>query len=430
MKKAFLLTVLLCSINSLIAQKKITTLHLKAGDVAIQGNMEAETITKEFRKGRFGEWTYTVLAFEKPVTNAQQLALKGMGIELLSYLPDNSYQVRMKRMPMFSQLFGAGVRAMINMPGSAKLGRELNTLLLSQQPETMMLLNLQLQPGVKWNEVNETLIGYEVVLTKSDYLNQGLAQVNVPAKNIALVSELPFVSYLNYSHLKTEILNGRERMMFGLTNLTSLEAGGRNLTGTGIAIGIGDDSDPSHVDNNRNLINRNPSHISFNHGRLVTGSVGGAGLINERYKGVVSNSLLIADYFSNVLTKSNTYFTDYNMTVTNNSYYTGLVGCPGNSDYNELSVYVDQQMYSNPFLQHIFAAGNDGLRVCSPYPLSYGTIKSGFQIGKNSLAVGNYSIDSDNLETNSSRGPVHDGRIKPEIIASGSNVVSTSRYNA
>src|SRR5687768_17395071 len=77
MKKAFLLTVLLCSINSLIAQKKITTLRLKAGDIAIQGNMEAETITKEFRKGRFGEWTYTVLAFEKPITNIQQLALKG-----------------------------------------------------------------------------------------------------------------------------------------------------------------------------------------------------------------------------------------------------------------------------------------------------------------------------------------------------------------
>ncbi|MBP6688088.1 MAG: hypothetical protein KA160_09530, partial [Lacibacter sp.] len=157
MKKAFLLTVLLCSINSLIAQKKITTLRLKAGNVAILGNMEAETITKEFRKGRFGDWVYSVLAFEKPVTNAQQLSLKGMGIELLSYLPDNSYQVRLKRMPLFSQLYAAGVRAFIHMPGSAKLGRELTTLLPAQQPETILLLNLQLQTGVKWNEVKETL---------------------------------------------------------------------------------------------------------------------------------------------------------------------------------------------------------------------------------------------------------------------------------
>jgi len=381
MKKACLLTVLLCSINSLIAQKKITTLRLKAGDIAIQGNMEAETITKEFRKGRFGEWTYSVLAFEKPVTNTQQQALKGMGIELLSYLPDNSYQVRMKRMPMFSQLFGAGIRAMFNMPGSAKLGRELNTLLSSQQPETILLLNLQLQPGVRWNEVKETLAGYEVVLTKSDYLNQGLAQVNIPAKNITAVGNLPFVSFINASFLQSTPLNQRERGLFGLTNLTSSEVAGRNLSGLGTAVGIGDNADPLHLDNTKNVLNRNPSYISSNHGRQVTGVVGGDGLIEERYKGVAPNSLLIVDLFDYILTKSATYFTDFGMTVTNNSYFTGLTGCPGNSDYNELSVYADQQIYNNPFLQHIFSAGNDGGRTCSGYPISFATIKSGYQVG-------------------------------------------------
>lgn len=429
MKKTFLLTVLLCSINSLIAQKKITTLRLKAGDVAIQGNMEAETITKEFKKGRFGEWTYTVLAFEKPVTNAQQLALKGMGIELLSYLPDNSYQVRMKRMPMFSQLFGAGVRAMINMPGAAKLGRELNTLLPSQQPETILLLNLQLQPGVKWNEVKETLAGYDVVLIKSDYLNQGLAQVNIPAKNISAVSNLPFVSFINASFLQPTPLNQRERGLFGLTNLTSSEVAGRNLSGLGTTVGIGDNADPLHLDNTKNVLNRNPSYISNNHGRQVTGVVGGDGLIEERYKGVAPNSLLIVDYFDLMLTKSATYYTDFGMTVTNNSYFNGLTGCPGNSDYNELSVYVDQQIYNNPFLQHIFAAGNDGGRICSGYPISFATIKSGYQVGKNVLDVADYHVGNDVLNLSSSKGPVEDGRLKPEITASGVAVFTTSNNN-
>jgi hypothetical protein len=430
MKKALLLIVLLCSSISLLAQKKITTLRLKSGDISVQANMDAETITNEFRKGRFGEWTYTVLSFEKPVTNTQQLALKGMGVELLSYIPDFSYQVRMKRMPQFSQLFGAGVRAMISMPGSVKLGRELSGWMAEQRPETSLLLSLQLLPNVNWSDVNQTLSEYGVILVKSDYLNQGLAQVNISSKNVHAVSELPFIGYLNYSNFKPEVLNGRERMMFGLTNLTNSEAGGRNLSGNGISIGIGDDANPNHIDNDRTLINRNPSFISYNHGRLVTGSVGGAGLINERYKGVVSNSILIADYYSNIITKSATYFADYNMTVTNNSYYLGLSGCLGNGDYNELSTYVDQQLLSNPFLQHIFAAGNDGDRTCSPFSVSFGTIKSGFQVAKNVLDVGNYSIDTDELESNSSRGPVHDGRIKPEIIASGSNVVSTSVNNS
>ena len=429
MKKAFLLTVLLCSITALIAQKKVTTLRLKAGDVAIQGNMEAETITKEFRKGRFGEWTYSVLAFEKPVTNAQQLALKGMGIELLSYLPDYSYQVRMKRMPMFSQLFGAGVRAMINMPGSAKLGRELNTILPSQQTETMLLLNLQLQPGVKWNEVKETLAGYQVSLTKSDYLNQGLAQVNIPAKNISAVSNLPFVAFMNISHLQPTELNQRERGLFGLTNLTSSEVAGRNLSGLGTTVGIGDNANPLHLDNTKNVINRNPSFITNNHGRAVTGVVGGDGLIEERYRGVAPNSQLIVDYFDYMLTKSATFFTDFGMTVTNNSYFTGLNGCPGNSDYNELSVYVDQQIYNNPFLQHIFSAGNDGERTCSGYPISFATIKSGYQVGKNVLDVADYHVGTDVLNLSSSKGPVEDGRLKPEITASGVAVFSTNSNN-
>ncbi len=430
MKKAFLLTVLLCSINSLIAQKKITTLRLKAGDVAIQGNMEAETITKEFRKGRFGEWTYTVLAFEKPVTNAQQLALKGMGVELLSYLPDNSYQVRMKRMPMFSQLFGAGVRAMTQLPGNLKLSAELQGQLTKQLPFEDITVHVQLYSQINWNDVYPALSALEIVLKNTSRVNQGLLEIVIPVKNVAQLSEFPFISFLSLSNKTFQLLNGRERGMFGLTNLTSSEVLGRNLSGNGVTVGVGDDSNPTHIDNDRNLINRNPAYISLNHGRMVAGTIMSNGIVNERVRGAAGNVRVVADNFDLILSKSATYYTDYNMNVTNNSYYFGLAWCPGDGEYNELSNYVDQQMFFNPFLQHIFAAGNDGTLTCSPYPVSFGTIKSGYQVGKNTLDVGDYSIDSDNLNASSSRGPVKDGRLKPEIIASGSNVVSTGPNNA
>lgn len=429
MKKTFLLTVLLYSSFSLFAQKKATTLRLKNGDIPVQANMTADNINQEFRKGRFGEWTYNVLSFEGPVTNAQQLALKGMGIELLTYLPDNSYQVRMKRMPLFSQLYGAGVRAMISMPGSAKLGRELKETVTTKHPDAPLVLSLQLLPGIKWGEVSAILSGYDIVLTKSDYLNQGLAQVNIPAKNVAVVSELPFVAFLNISNLQSQELNQRERGLFGLTNLTNSEVGGRNLSGNGTTIGVGDNANPLHIDNTKNIINRNPVFVTNNHGRAVAGVVSGDGIIEERYRGVAVNSLLVTDYFDYILTKSGTYFTDFGMTVTNNSYFTGLAGCPGNGDYNELSVYVDAQIYNNPFLQHIFSAGNDGGLICRSYPLSFATIKSGYQVGKNVLDVADYHVGTDVLNLSSSKGPVEDGRLKPEITASGVNVITTSVNN-
>nr|WP_294905369.1 S8 family serine peptidase [uncultured Lacibacter sp.] len=429
MKKTFLLATLLFTSFLLQAQKRATTLRLINGDIPVQGNMTAENMNQEFRKGRFGEWTYNVLAFESPVTHAQQVALKGMGIEILGYLPDNSYQVRMKRMPLFSQLYGAGVRAMISMPGSAKLGRELKQSITTKHPDAPLVLSLQLLPGFKWSEVSATLSGYGIVLTKSDYLNQGLAQVNMPAKNVALVSELPFVAYMNVSNMQPHELNQRERGLFGLTNLTSSEVIGRNLSGNGVTVGIGDNANPLHLDNTKNVINRTPVFISGNHGRVVTGVVGGDGLIEERYKGAAPKSTLVVDNFDYILTKSSTYFTDFGMTVTNNSYYNGLAGCIGNSDYNELSVYVDGQIYNNPFLQHIFSAGNDGGLICNSFPISFATIKSGYQVGKNVLDVADYHVGTDVLNLSSSKGPVKDGRLKPEITASGVNVISTSTNN-
>ncbi|MFT3845623.1 MAG: S8 family serine peptidase [Lacibacter sp.] len=428
-RKKTLLGVLFLSISlSIHAQKTVSTLRLKTGDQLVKGNMTAEQVTQEFRKGRFAGITYSLLFFEKPLTLSQQQQLKNIGVELLSYLPDNCYQARMKQVPALAQLYQLGVRAAMNMPGAFKLGVELKEQMAGNISDAPLLISLQLLPGVKWNEVQPMLTFYGVTLSKADYLNQGLAQVIVPGNKISSLSELPFIAYINVSNLKSEPLNQREKGMFGLTNLTGAEVAGRNLNGTGIAIGIGDNADPLHIDLIKDVINRNPTYVPVNHGRMVAGTVGGDGIIEEKYAGVATKSLLITDYYDYVLTKSALYYSDYNMTVTNNSYYTGLANCPGNSMYNELSVYVDEQMYNNPFLQHIFAAGNDGTKTCSPYPASFATIKSGYQVGKNSLDVGDYSISSDNLNTSSSRGPVNDGRIKPEIIASGSQV-TTTYYN-
>lgn len=430
-RKKSLLAILLLSFSvTLTAQKTVSNLRLKSGVVAVKGNMTAELVNQEFKKGRFAGTTYTLLVFEKPLTFGQQQQLKSIGVELLSYLPDNCYHVRMKQVPALAQLYQIGVRATMNMPGSLKLGEELKEQVNGNVSDAPLLINLQLLPGVKWNDVQPMLAFYGVTLSKADFLNQGLAQVMVSGNRIASISELPFIAYINVSHLKPEPLNQRERGMFGLTNLTSSEVAGRRLSGQGVTIGAGDDSDPgSHIDNEINVFNHNPSFIQNTHGKRVYGIISGDGLVEERYTGVAPKSTLITDYFDYILTKSSLYESDYNMKVTNNSYYTGLAGCVGNSAYNELSAYVDYQISNNPFLQHVFAAGNDGQLTCGNYPLSFATIKSGYQVGKNVLDVGNFDIGAENLFYQSSKGPVSDGRIKPEIISIGTYEIGTSYNN-
>lgn len=428
--KLLMLVLLLFGNSSFLnAQKTATTIRLKTGNVIIRENMTADNITNEFKKGRLGEWTYCMISFSSPVTAAQQLALKSNGIELLQYLPDHSYQVRLKKTPSYAQLYSIGVRAITQLPGSAKLGRELSQSFTQQQPETIITLNIQLLPAVQWTDVKAQFENLGASLTKSTFLNQGLLQIRVAAKQIDAISRIPVVAYINTGNNQVVPLNQRERGLFGLTNLTGSEAGGRNLTGAGVTVGVGDDADPVHLDNTKNVLNRNPVYTSNTHGRMVSGVVSGDGLVEERFRGVAPKSLLVVDYFDLILAKTPTYFSDYGMTVTNNSYYNGLAGCVGDGEYNELSVYVDQQIYNNPFLQHVFAAGNDGQRTCSPFPLSYGTIKSGYQVGKNVLDVADYHVGTDVLNLSSSKGPVEDGRIKPEITASGVAVITTSGTN-
>lgn len=420
---------LICNNQFIHAQKTATTIRLKTGNVVIKENMTAENISSEFKKGRVGEWTYCLLSFTGPVTASQQQSLKNNGIELLQYLPDNTYQVRLKKLPQYAQLFSIGIRAITQLPGSAKFGRELSQSISGQQPEAILLLNVQLLPAVQWIDVKAQFENIGASLTKSTFINQGLLQIRVAAKQIDAISKIPVVAYINTGNNQVVPLNQRERGLFGLTNLTGSEGGGRNLTGAGITVGVGDDSDPMHLDNTKNVLNRNPVYTSNTHGRMVSGVVSGDGLVEERFRGVAPKSLLIVDYFDLILAKTPTYFSDYGMTVTNNSYYNGLAGCVGDGEYNELSVYVDQQIYNNPFLQHIFAAGNDGQRTCTPFPLSFGTIKSGYQVGKNVLDVADYHVNTDVLNLSSSKGPVEDGRIKPEITASGVAVMTTSGTN-
>jgi subtilisin family serine protease len=77
-------------------------------------------------------------------------------------------------------------------------------------------------------------------------------------------------------------------------------------------------------------------------------------------------------------------------------------------------------------LLHVIAAGNDGNISCSPYPAKYGTVKSGWQCAKNVLTIGALNTVDYTIAPFSSRGPLKDGRIKPELIAGGVLVTSTA----
>ncbi|MEK7224110.1 MAG: S8 family serine peptidase, partial [Bacteroidota bacterium] len=132
---------------------------------------------------------------------------------------------------------------------------------------------------------------------------------------------------------------------------------------------------------------------------------------------------------SNIITYAPTYVLDHGMVVTNNSYGSVTDDCAYAGLYDLTARILDQQAISLPELQHVFAAGNDGTNSCSPYPVGFKTVLGGYQCAKNIITVGSTDYKRDRSSF-SSRGPVRDGRLKPEIMSMGQFEASTWVNNA
>src|SRR5690606_6936348 len=152
--------------------------------------------------------------------------------------------------------------------------------------------------------------------------------------------------------------------------IASTTNNGFGLTGNGVTIGVGDDSNPIHPDIVDRLIDLNPL-VQTAHGHHVTGTVGGAGIINESYTGFAPKSTLISQYFSRVIVESDNYIANYGMNITNNSYGANLNSCYYFGMYDGNSQYIDNQVLGNENLLHVFAAGNSAVINCAGYPNGY-----------------------------------------------------------
>ncbi|RLD17942.1 MAG: hypothetical protein DRI69_11235, partial [Bacteroidetes bacterium] len=144
--------------------------------------------------------------------------------------------------------------------------------------------------------------------------------------------------------------------------------------------------------------------------------------------GVAPGATLVTSFFSNIITDAERHMRDHDMLITNNSYGSGTTSCDLFGDYDLSSVFIDAQLHAHDTLTHVFAAGNSGAKTCSPYARRYATILTGWQCAKNTISVG-MTTNKDALTGASSRGPVDDGRLKPEICAVGSGVTSTRPNN-
>lgn len=403
------------------------TVFLRSGAVQPQNNILKEVVDSfNTNAKRIASQAFAVIQFSHIPSVEERKALTGNGIELLDYLPENAYTVSIKGNLSVRALQAVNAKFFFQLSPKQKMQDYLAKGLLpawAVKVEGTVDVWISFPKTLDAAVVIAALKELNVELLSDGYKQYRILSLRIAANRIIEIASLPFVEYIQPAPPKDQPLNYNSRVGSRANALNSSVAnGGKGLNGEGVVIGVGDNADiQNHVDFNGRFVNRNAS--AFNaHGVHVTGTVAGAGNINETRRGYAPKATIISQGFSGVLDNAATYVQDYGMVITNNS-YGNIVECGYNGTYDLYSRMMDQQAFDLPNLLHVFSAGNSGGNVCSPYPLGFHTVIGSYQTAKNVITVG-ASDDSGAVATFSSKGPVKDGRLKPEIVAMGSGVYS------
>lgn len=409
------------------AQNTDVPVRFAAGNFITGNNIQKQSFRKENLQPAFFNGNYFVLVqFSTLPSLQQQKQLRNAGCDLQTYIPGNAYLASIKSSFDFAKAPGFNIISINNIPALYKKDIAFRNF----QPVTGLagqkLMAVSFYTSVNKADVMTELEKAGVLIVPTKYTETNVVFIQADISKADAIAAMPFVAYLGLQSLTDKELNYKSIGKHAVTSL--LAPSGKNLSGKGITVGVGDNAEIATVtlDFTGRVINRVPTPFSF-HGIHVSGTVAGAGLLDPKHNGMAPRSTIVSQYFSDIITQAPTYVTDYNMVVTNNSYTNADDSCAGSGAYDVVSNYIDKQMGDYRKLLHVFAAGNDGGNTCSPYPINYATIKSGYQVAKNVLTVG--AIDTLYAPAFfTSRGPVNDGRLKPEIMASGYNTLST-RHN-
>ncbi|MBI5373283.1 MAG: S8 family serine peptidase [Sphingobacteriales bacterium] len=376
--------------------------------------------------------SFAILQFEQLPTLSEKQQLLQEGIELLDYVPNNAYTVTISGSLNEISLQRLHARAILTPAPRQKMQPELARGEFPphavKQAGTLDLW-ISYPRSFSLEQVKLELQRNNFDILNTDYRLYHVLALRIAASRLEELAAQPFIEYVQAVPHPDQALNYNS-MYASRANLLKapLAAGGKNLDGQGVVVGIGDNGDvQSHLDFNGRLINR-AAEVMRAHATHVAGTVGGAGIIQELYAGYAPKATLLAQYFTGIFSNAPAYIQDYGMVITNNSFGSVTDDCNYNGLYDLSSRILDQQAIDLPELQQVFAAGNDGANTCSPYATGFKTVLGGYQSAKNVITVGATYYNS-NVANFSSRGPVRDGRVKPEILSQGDFVASTWTSN-
>ncbi len=430
MKKFILALSTISSIFCLAQKNSSFDLILSTGTIKLNPNFNSTFSAKINTNDLFDGNYYRYIQFTSLPSEEDKLNLEKLGIKLLMYLPTNTYMASIKQNCNFNLLNSFSISGVYEIKSEYKLLKELSDA-LNQNSFPAYAINGE-KVGISFTSYSN--IAFENI---KSYLNNNNITYSYENKIMNW-----FVVWINKNDIldfvakpfvcSAELVDDlpKEENNVGRTNhrsnvLFTDYNGGRKFNGAGTKIMLQDDGIIGpHVDYHNRLLNQFMTNNVGDHGDHCAGIIIGAGNKDPLTRGMAWGADL---YTFNAspnypgFDSINNQYGSLGIRIISTSYSDGC-----NAGYTTRAQQLDVQYQSMPQLIHVFSGGNSGTSNCNyGAGAGWGNVTGGHKHSKNSIAVANLT-HLDALNSSSSRGPAHDGRLKPEISAVGTNVYSTT----
>ncbi len=438
MKTTFLKFAMFLTLNfsflALSAQNQTAKydLQLEYGNVNVPENLDGfiASFAIENEDVYDGYYFKFVQFYEIPSSSVRN-NMKSSGIKFLGFIPDFAYTLAIPSGFDVHQFQPYNIRCISSILPEYKLSP---SLLYEEYPDWSLRGNNEMDiiisyyPSVSIKDVDLLKQGLiKTISQEDDVAKTQIARVSIP--DIQEIAALPYVSYVEAVYPVPQPENYTGKTLHRSNVLNSEYGAGRHYDGSGVKVMLQDDGIIGpHIDYDGLIGEQYLNNNYGDHGDHVAGTICGAGNLDPKTRGMAPGIELYVygaapEYPGFALIP--THYNSPGIRISSTSYSNGC-----NAGYTSLARTMDLQVRNYPSLMHVFSAGNSGTSNCGygagPY---WGNVTGGHKIGKNVIAVANLDY-KDALANSSSRGPAHDGRIKPDISGKGSSVYSTTNPNS
>lgn len=388
------------------------------------------TTSAAFQQPAEGRY-YRYVRFTTLPAEADKEKLQASGIRLVQYIGANTWAASFTDAALKSAASAEKVQFVCDILPQYKMHSELATALRTNSFPVYTVNSNQLI-GITfsyYNDLSHAFVMAQLAGTPVTYNNANSRRITAWVKPELIETFVgnPFVCAAELVDDKPVPDNNVERTNHRNNWMAQDFTSGRHYNGAGVSVMLQDDGVIGpHIDYTGRLVQQ---YITFNfgdHGDHCAGIIMGGGNKDPMTRGNGWGANLYVYEASPYQGYDSIYnhYTSNGIVITSTSYSDGC-----NAGYTTLAQTLDQQTWDMPSLIHVFSAGNMGTSDCGYGAGSaWGNITGGHKHSKNSIAVGNLTY-MDQIASSSSRGPVHDGRMKPEVCAVGTNVYSTIDAN-